>query len=338
MRVLVLGGTQFIGPYVVRRLVQAGHDVTVFHRGRTQATLPAQVMRLYGNRDALPTFASELRAAQPDIVLDMIASTRAHGRDLVNVFDGYARRVVVLSSLDVYRAYDKLRGLTPGDPDPTPLLENGPVRERLYPYRGNAPFDPDREYDKLLVEHEAMAIASLPATVLRLPRVYGPNDPQQRTYGYVKRMLDGRPIILLSQGHARWRASRGFVEDVAFAVVLAVTDDRASGKLYNVSEAHTLDEERWVRTIGEELNWSGDIVTLPNDRLPPHLQSALRFEQDWTLDSTRLRLDLGFKEEITPREALRRTVAWQRNHSPGDGAPIPFKFDYEAEDRASRID
>ena len=74
-----------------------------------------------------------------------------------------------------------------------------------------------------------MGTAGLPGTVLRLPTVYGPGDYQHRLFEYLKRMDDGRPAIPLGEGVASWRWTHGYVEDVALAVVLAVTTSGPHG-------------------------------------------------------------------------------------------------------------
>ncbi|HMA44998.1 MAG TPA: NAD-dependent epimerase/dehydratase family protein, partial [Gemmatimonadales bacterium] len=102
-RVLVLGGTGFIGRFVVARLYGAGHEIVVFRRG-TPAELPRGVRQLSGDRRHLAAHAAELRGVAPEVVIDMIASSGASARDLVDVFRGVARRSVVVSSMDVYRA------------------------------------------------------------------------------------------------------------------------------------------------------------------------------------------------------------------------------------------
>ena len=79
MRLLVLGGTRFIGPAVVRRLVEQGHSVAVFHRGRTNANLPASVAHVLGDRKDLPSFATEFRRFSPEVVIDTIALTEREG-------------------------------------------------------------------------------------------------------------------------------------------------------------------------------------------------------------------------------------------------------------------
>ena len=65
MRVLVLGGTTFIGPVLVRRLVASGHEVAVFHRGRTRAEFPSSVRDLLGDRHRLGESRDEFRSSPP---------------------------------------------------------------------------------------------------------------------------------------------------------------------------------------------------------------------------------------------------------------------------------
>src|SRR5260370_3635763 len=157
MRVLVLGGTSFIGPAVVRLLAERGHEVAVYHRGQTHADLPPSVTHLLGERDALPDRRDELSRLAPDVALDMRPMTGAEAAAVMAALSGIVRRIVAISSQDVYRAYGRLIGTEPGPPDPVPLTEAAPLRAQLYPYRGETPRTPDDprrwldDYDKLLM-------------------------------------------------------------------------------------------------------------------------------------------------------------------------------------------
>ncbi|MDP9371831.1 MAG: NAD-dependent epimerase/dehydratase family protein [Chloroflexota bacterium] len=341
MRILVIGGTGFIGPFVVRRLHEAGHEVTLFHRGRTEADLPSGVEHVYGDRGRLPGLRATFARLAPDVVLDMIPATEQDARTLLETVGRLARRVVAISSMDVYRAYDRLRRKDPGPPDPTPLTEDSPLRDRLYPYRGEEPHGrravDDRrrwqdDYDKILVERVVMGQRHLLGTILRLPMVYGVGDYQHRLFPYLKRMDDGRRAIVLDEGLARLRASRGYVENVAVAIALAVTDDRAAGRVYNVAEPDALSEAEWVRLIGRVTGWDGKVVPGPPDRLPERLRTTMDTDQHWIVSTERIRHELGYAEPVPRDEALRRTIAWERAHPPGD--VDPGKFDYAAEDTA----
>lgn len=337
MRVLILGGTHFIGPHAVQWLVQMGHEVAVFHRGQTEAPLPSRVFHLHGDRKRLPDFANDFRNFAPDIVLDMLPLTEQDGRTLVDVFKGIARRALVISSGDVYRAYDRFRRADPGPPDPTPLTEDSPLRDRLFPYhdKSRGPDDVLFHYEKILMERAVMSEPDFPATVLRLPMVYGPGDHQHRLFEYLKRMDDKRPAILLAKDIAAWRGIRGYVEDMGKAIALCAVNDRAAGRVYHVADPENLTEAEWVRRIAQAAGWSGKIVILPGEHIPRHLKHDYDTAQDWSLDSSRIRKELGYTEPTPPDEAMRRTVAWERANPPKDFDKSAF--DYPAEDEALAV-
>lgn len=334
MNILVIGGTHFIGPYVVRQLVEQGHQVTVFHRGQTQADLPLDVHHLYGDRAQLHRHREDFYNLAPEVVLDMIAYTQADAQAVVDLFKGQARRAVVISSQEVYRARDIIWKLETDILDPTPLTEASPLRSRLYPYRdlpelrGELPAD----YEKILVEQAYQSEPDLPATLLRLPMVYGPGDYRHRLQVYLKRMDDRRPAIVLETSMANWRGSYGYVENVAHAIALAITDERAVGRTYNISEPDSLSEADLIRAIGQQVGWQGQVVSVPAAQMPEPWQVMLNTEQHWTTDSTRIRQELGFLETITREEALRRTIAWERTATQSNFVHNRTLLDYTAED------
>lgn len=338
MRVLVLSGTGFIGHVVVRLLAERGDEITVYHRGQTRADLPDGVRHILGERSELPARREELAQRAPEVVLDMRPMAEAEARAALATFSGVARRIVAISSGDVYRAYGRLIGTEPGPLDAVPLTEESPLREKLYPYRGETPRaedDPRRwtdDYDKILVEHAILSEPALPGTVLRLPAVYGPRDGQHRLFEYLKRMDDGRPAILLDKGVAGWRWMRGYVENVAEAIALAVSNERAAGRDYNVAEEEAYSEAEWARRVGDAAGWHGEIVTLPRERLPKHLVPDINTSQDLTMDSSRIRAELGYREPVPLDEALRWAIAWERANPPAEIDAA--QFDYAAEDAA----
>jgi len=251
------------------------------------------------------------------------------------VVRGVARRTVVITSMDVYRACGVLHRLDPGPLEPLPLTERSPRRTaaHTYPPQQVAALQHlfgwlDDDYDKIAVER---AVRELDATVLRLPLVYGPSDPLHRLQPIVRRILDGRRAILFAESMAAWRASRGYVEDVARAIALAATTDAAAGRIYNVAEPDAPSELDWARLVAAQLAWDGDFVVLPDDRTPPHLRHPGNLAQHWIADSTRIRDELGYAEALDRAEALARTIAWERETP----APVsPQAFDYAAEDAA----
>ena len=334
MRILVIGGTGFIGGAVSRELVRQGHVVTVVHPGET--VIPGtQVIR--ADRREIERLRPQLAATQPDATIDTILSSGRQAEATVRAVSGITARLIVLSSQDVYRATGVLHGIEPGPPEPTPLTEDSPLRTVLQPYpapllaklRDVFPWLDD-EYEKILVERAASADPDLPATILRLPMVYGPGDPLHRLYPIVKRVDDGRRAIIVSRGAAQWRGTRGFVRNVAAAVRAAVVSPHAANRIYNVGEP-AIPEIEWTRQVARAAGHMGSVVMVPDDRLPSHLVQPGNLAQDWETSSQRLREELGFEDPVDRETALDETVAWERAHPP----PVdPAQFDYNAEDAA----
>ena len=338
MRILIIGGTRFIGPYLIKNLSEAGYEVHIFHRGKTQTELPSGVQEILGDRDRLMTYVSTLRELKPDLVLDMMLSNEQQAQDLMATFAGATGRVVVVSSQDVYAAFGRVNGQEGGEVDPSLITEDSPLRTKLYPRRGATPRaedDPARsldDYDKILVEQVIMNHAKLPGTILRLPAIYGPGDFQHRMFIYLKRMLDGRPAILVEEGVANWCWTHGYVENVVDALILAVTNEQASGRIYNVGEPFALSMTERIGQIARVADWHGRVITLPTERMPEGGRWGIVAAQNVIVDSSRIRQELGYSERIGLEEAFQRTIAWESVNPP---ATIdPEMFDYEAEDKA----
>ena len=307
MRILVVGGTGVVGGAAVRRLLGDGHQVAAFHRGETSGG--AQTIR--GDRSELPAFRDAFWRFRPDVVLDTIAYTEADAEGLVRTFRGVARRAVVLSSQDVYAAYGRLLRLESGAPEKAPLSEAAPLRSSRHPYRAMAkPGEMAYDYDKVLVEQAVRGHAGLPATILRLPSVYGPGDGQRRLRPYLERMSER--TLLLDRAKAAWRWTRGYVEDVAEAIGLACVDPRAEGRIYNVGEEDALAEGEWVRAIGEAAGWRGEVRAVARQDLPAGLAEPYDFAHDLAANTRKIREELGYREPVGRAEGLRQTVAWEK--------------------------
>jgi nucleoside-diphosphate-sugar epimerase len=336
MRALLIGGTGFIGSCLTPELQRLGADVAVLTRGRSANRGPDGLTRIIGDRKTLRDSEAAIRAFAPDVVIDLVLSSGAQARELMSVLRGIASRVVALSSMDVYRACGVLHMLEEGPLEPVPLTEQSALRTKLatYPPAQIAVVQQvygwlDDEYDKIPVEHAILGDADLPATILRLPMVYGPGDPLHRFFPLVRRMDDRRRAILMSTATAVWRSPRGFVGNVAAAIALAATSAKAVGRIYNVAEQPSYSELEWATRVATAVGWKGAFVVLPPDEMPLHLRMPGNFEQHWSVDATRIRSELGYTDTVDRDTAIAETIAWERANPPDRPlAPI----DYEAED------
>jgi len=213
MRILLIGGNGFIGQFAVAALRQQRHKLAVFHRGTTAA--PSGVDEILGDRHQLSASAQELRRFASDVVIDLVMSSGPQANELMNIFRGVARRVVMLSSIDVYRAIGVSHGTESGPLQEVPLTEESELRHSPHPYPAESmqfmrkifPWVTD-DYDKIPAKRIVMSDPDLPGTVLRLPMVYGPGDRLHRFYPVVKRIADGRDRIIFADALAGWRSPR----------------------------------------------------------------------------------------------------------------------------------
>lgn len=316
MRIFIVGGTGFIGRAVVRAL--RGHEVTVFHRGSTCREAGSE-RHLHGDRAELPAYRAQIRALRPDVVLDMLPRNGPDAQLVIDAVRGIVPRLVAVSSGSVYRRFGVLVGTEPGEVDNTPSDEDSPLRARLFPYRAlsapgtGAVAGALADYDKIPAEQAFLREPELGCSIVRLPMVYGPGDPDDRLGPYVRPMLQGRPVML-RETVAGWRNSRAYVDNAAFGIA-RVVQAGAPGRAYNVAEPQDFSEAEWVRRIGQVLGWRGDVRPVPDDGRwgrpsIAEFPDATNFAQHLTLDSTRIRAELGYTEQISIGEALASAVRW----------------------------
>ena len=292
MRILVIGGTGFIGAHIVRQLPGQDHVVAIYHRGHTLAKLPEGVHEIVDVQSAMPIqkFPKELFDFGPDVVIHTMAMGAVDAQAAMKVFAGHAGRLVLLSSGDVYRAYGRFAKIEPGPIDEGLLHEDSPVRTALFPYRAQASSHEALEhwYEKILAERAILSDRNLPGTVLRLPKVYGPGGNEDLA------------TIYRFRNHPDWRWTHGYVENVAAAVALAATHPLAAGRTYNVGEAYT-------PTIAERL------AGLPPSTMEPDLNSQFDFTQNIAYDTSRIRIELGYREMVSEEEGFLRTLRVRPN-------------------------
>jgi hypothetical protein len=107
MRVLIVGGTRFIGRCLAERLLDAGIEVGVFNRGETARDLPSELHLIRGDRRNLRSFRKAFVEYSPDVVVDTICFNAQEAEATVTTFSGIVDRLVILSSPDVYQAHSQ---------------------------------------------------------------------------------------------------------------------------------------------------------------------------------------------------------------------------------------
>lgn len=323
MRVLVLGGTCFIGRAIVEELAQAGHELTVVHRGVTEPPDLVEMAHIHAARADLPARAGELREVGPNAMVDTLAMTGADAETAVAALPPDVP-VVVLSSMDVYEAYADL--LAGKSDRAVPLDENSPVRTERYPFRGQGGLMDD--YEKLDVEDVYLARG---ATVCRLPMVFGPRDGQRREEFVLRRVRAGRDRIPFGSGDWLW--SRIHVADIATAVRAVVERGGLRGEVLNLNSTITLTIREWAEAILAAAGHDAELVRVPDDVLPDDLAITAHVAQQMLASNEKARSLLGWRDGDHINR-IADSVRWHLAHPP-ENADADFSADDKALESAA---
>jgi nucleoside-diphosphate-sugar epimerase len=323
MRIAVLGGTRFIGRALVEELAAHGHELLIVHRGRHEPEDLPESPHLHAERAELPQRADELARFRPDAIADLAAMTAEDARAALRAALPGAR-LLVASSMDVYRAFGSVWAATLTDP--VPLTEESPLRTEPPPDQDAFPdgwdVDPAR-YEKLDVERSYLARG---ATVCRLPMVYGEHDYQRREEPLLRRLRAGRRRIPV--GASSWLWSRGYVRDVASGMRLALESESAAGEVFNLCEPRCAPMRLWLEQILSAAGHEAELVRVPDESLPEDLSITGTILQHLLADPGKARVALGW-EHRPAEDAVTRSVRWHLENPPPER-----EVDFSADDRA----
>ncbi len=293
---LVLGGTGFIGPHLVRHAVSRGHRVTIFTRGRRQADLPAGVTHLIGDRDG---DLSALATGRWDAVFDDSATRPERVRRTAQLLKDRVGRYLFTSSTGVYYPYLRVG-----------LSESDPVRTTL-----DDPKDGSADYGvaKALSEREVLDTFGDRGLVVRPTYIVGPGDTTDR-FPYWPARLDrgGETLAPGPSDPAQWID----VRDLTAFMVRLVEDGRSG--VYNAAAPSRpfrpfLTEANAALGNKATLVWVDDAVFLKEHGIVYAVPWALpegNVLGMMAIDSTKaVRAGLTFRP-VT--ETVRDTLAWWR--------------------------
>lgn len=318
MTVAIIGGTGFIGTAVAGRLVRRGLSPVVVARGEHPVTLPDGAVFEAGDRMDGARLGEIFRAHGVDTVIDIFALGMLNTRAVLEAVAAIGGRYLLLSSVDVYSNYGGLLRRESPPIQAAPAKETDPLRSFRFPYRGN-PHRPSgvetelfEDYDKIVLEEAALGDTRFTTTVIRAPMIFGPGDKQHRFKWAIDAVRRGG-VVRLDERAAKWPNSYGFVTDVAEAMALAALDPRPAGRVYNVGQNFVRTPIEWLLSFAVVMNTPVEVETVPaaEQGLLFERAEASDLRYPLTLDTTRIREELGFAEVVSERDALLATIAYE---------------------------
>jgi nucleoside-diphosphate-sugar epimerase len=208
MRVLVMGGTRFIGVSLTHLLVQQGHDVVLFNRGNQPAPVP-NVGQIHGDRKDAADLKAKLAGEPFDAIFDNNGRERSDTQPLVELLGDRVQHFIYVSSAGVYMKSDQM-----------PHVEGDAV-------------DPNSRHKGKFQTEAYLAEQSVPFTSVRPVYIYGPQNYNDLEAWFFDRLVRDRPIPIPGNGMAltQW----GHVADLAAAMAAILGNSKAIGKIYNIS-------------------------------------------------------------------------------------------------------
>jgi len=258
MRILVFGGTRFVGKAIVDRLLQEGHAITLLNRGTRTDPFSTRVRRVLGDRRDPGVLAKALGKGEYDAVVDVTAHQEQDTISAVKAFSGAIEHFIHISTAAVYLIRDALY----------PPFREEQFEGRLIPRpaQGGSPWL--FAYHKRRCEealHRAWVESRFSFTCLRLPMVLGPADETRRADAYLERLASGGPLLLPDGGLNSW----GFLwaEDVAEAVATNLANTTAYGRSYNLAQREAVSLRQFVELAARLLGVEPALISIPQQWL-----------------------------------------------------------------------
>ncbi len=316
MRILVIGGTRFIGRHLVIELLQRGHQVTILHRGR-QNPFGDRVTEIIADRLDHRSVKRALAGLFFDAVFDnaYVWDRGTSARDVAAIVESVPsklRRYVFTSSVAVYRL-----GCN--------LTEDASLADRADRYTR------DKVESEQYLRREAQH-RGLPVSIIRPPFVYGPHNHAYREAFFWDRIERGRPIILPDHGENLMHFA--YVKDVAWALARTLEVDAAIGQAYNIAHESPVSQRTFVESLARVAQRPVRFAFLPRERIHQlggrPLGEPLYFGEALDMSSFSVRIEKARRElGFRPTDwdvGLRETYQWYCRYA-RDQRPLDFSFE-----------
>ena len=312
LRILILGGTGFIGPYQVRYALSRGHKVTTFNRGKTHpGELPGEVEQLIGDRNGR---LEALKDRQWDVVIDNPTTLPAWVRDAAQILKGNVDRYVFVSTISVYADTSK------GVDETAPLAKYDgadPFKETLEAMRASG----YKTYGPLKALSEQETEKWFPGKVLiiRPGLIVGPRDETDRFTYWPVRIDRGGDVLApgMSSDPVQFIDARDLAE-----WTIRMVENRETGTYNATGPAKSLGIGGMLDGIKRALNANAKFTWVPADFLKQQKVEAWSDMPVWTGEESgmaRASISRALAEGLTFRplaDTARDTLAWFQSQPP----------------------
>ncbi|OGB68238.1 MAG: hypothetical protein A2Y94_16000 [Caldithrix sp. RBG_13_44_9] len=295
MKVLVIGGSKFLGYHLTRSFLEHGFKVTLFNRGIGPDDFGDQVTHITGDRQNHKEFYDRFRNQKFDAVIDLIGYHPLEVEVAEKTFRDHIGLYIFISTGQVYLVTENKHWPAREEDFYQPLIKCPAGEESPYDYGVKK-----RECELLL--EERFRSRKFPAVRLRCPVIHGTRDYTLRLFSYLRRIQDGHPIIIPENGDKIIRHI--YVQDVVQTILKILPDGSVRGKVFNLAQEEVVTLSEFLTITASLLDKKIKIVTVSQQELKEHLipLDISPFSGRWVsyLDPGYARREIGFTSTPLP--------------------------------------
>ncbi|MBD2578196.1 NAD-dependent epimerase/dehydratase family protein [Oscillatoria sp. FACHB-1406] len=310
MRILIMGGTRFIGVALTEKLLEAGHEVVLFNRGNKP--IPEGTTQINGDRTDATQLKEKLTNESFDVVFDNNGRELSDTQPLVEIFGDRVQHFIYVSSAGVY------------------------LKSEQMPHREGDPVDPKSRHKGKHETESYLATAGIPWTSIRPTYIYGPQNYNDLEAWFFDRIVRDRAIPI--PGNGAHFTQFGHVRDLAAAMVAVLGNEKAIAQIYNISGDRYVTFDGLARACATAAGKSPDAIKLVHYD-PKQFDFGKRKAfplrvQHFFADVHKAMDELNWQPEFDLVSGLKDSFQNDYLSSGRDRAEIDFSLDDEILDRA----
>lgn len=304
MKILIIGGTGIISTYVVKKALSMGMDVTVFNRGSHKDTLPNGVHLIEGDINNFEESYELLKDKYFDSVAQFVAFTPDQVKRDIKLFKGLTNQYIFISSASAYHK----------PVEDYPIKETTPLHNPYWEYSHN----------KILCENYLNTVKDMNITIVRPSHTYNNKmimavmTRWQYDYAHMKRLIDGKPIIIPGDGTSVWTITHA--SDFANSFVYLFGDKRAYNETFHITGEILYTWEQLTNIMAKALNVKPNIIHIPTDFIikhMPEMEGPLLGDKSWSaiFDNTKIKsISKEYTSSVRYEEVVHDVIDYFNSH------------------------
>lgn len=319
MKILIIGGTGTISTEVVKKSIEMGYDVTILNRGYHNQDIPKEVKVVVGDINNEPLMNELLKGSFFDVVVEFVAFKRHQVERDIRLFTGKTKQYIFISSASAYQK---------------PVVD--------YPITEETPLDnPYWEYsrDKIACEEFLRSVDKLAVTIVRPSHTFdarmimAPVTRWQFEYAHLKRLKEGKPVIIPGDGTNVWTITHA--SDFANSFVYLFGNDLAYNEVFHITSEILYTWDMLTKITAKAMGVEAKIIHIPSDFIIaniPELEGSLLGDKSWSaiFDNSKIKsISKEYSSKIRYEDVVNDVIEYYEKHPEKQLVSLDFEEAYD---------